>query len=165
MTLFNRIRDSLVQFKEFVRRLYHWLPVLWNDRDYDYSFFYHILRFKLKRMAAHLREHNILLYTERYARQIDYAVFLLDRIIADDYCASKYAAHQEKWGDVSFDKRLENDGTYSLDIYVTKARESGLDEQEAAEFRTLSELKYRCKENDLDRLFRHIRKYHQRWWD
>ena len=43
-----------------LRRIYDWLPILWNDRDDDYEYVVEILLFKLKRLERFMGEeyHN-----------------------------------------------------------------------------------------------------------
>jgi len=37
---------------EFVKRIIDYAPILWNDRDWDYSFLLRLLKFKLSRMET-----------------------------------------------------------------------------------------------------------------
>lgn len=38
-----------------IKNLFRWIPVIWNDYDFDHSYIYEILKFKLKNQAEHLK--------------------------------------------------------------------------------------------------------------
>jgi hypothetical protein len=87
--------------------------------------------------------------------EIRLAELLMDRIIADDYGLDEFMAHQAKW-------RLERPGHRLLN------RDHLSDEkkkQEERELRWLFEKEDILQNQDLDFLFRHLRKHLRTWWD
>lgn len=44
------------RFVMCVKNLVRWFPVIWNDRDWDHSYFYKILETKLTHMADHFEK-------------------------------------------------------------------------------------------------------------
>lgn len=41
-------------FWQFLQRLWRWLPILWQDRDWDHAYILIIWRFKLQQVREHL---------------------------------------------------------------------------------------------------------------
>lgn len=70
------------------RNIFRWIPVIWFDRDWDYSDLLEVMEFKLKRMSKCL-ENGHLLNSPRYARQTQIAALLCKRIREDDYYGGK----------------------------------------------------------------------------
>ena len=155
----------------FLRKLYAWSPILWNDFDWDYSYLLKILEFKLHRMADTIESNGIIVASDRVAKQIRYATFLIERIQEENYCKEEYAAHEEKWGEgvmnfVDLPKDDPHYGTCSeMNMYTIKSKQQGLEDQEKKEHMVIYERARDTRQKDLDRLFRHMRRYLERWWD
>ena len=45
-------------FSTGVKNLWRWFPVIWKDRDWDHTFIYHILKFKLENQAHYIGKNN-----------------------------------------------------------------------------------------------------------
>ena len=155
--------DFFYDLYYFIKRLIAWIPVLWKDREWDHAFLYDIIHFKLSQMEKHSR--TSIMVHERVGKQIRYAMFLIDRIREDDYHQEEWKAHNEKWGELRWDSfPAERKGYVCLDIHRPKARAMGMEELERAESSELWRKAGEAREKDLDRLFRHMRKYVQGWW-
>jgi hypothetical protein len=69
-----------------IKHLFYWIvktaqysKVLWNDYDWDYSYMLKLLRYKLVRMEKNIRFYSYAESNLRTAKQIKYAIFLIDR--------------------------------------------------------------------------------------
>jgi hypothetical protein len=68
-----------------VKNIWRWLPVIYQDRWWDHSFLYPILRKKLELMEKNFRLHGCHLNNEKDAFKMKKCVLLLDRLINDAY--------------------------------------------------------------------------------
>jgi len=166
-----RIRDFYYAIKHIPRNLKRvivWIPVIWNDSNWDYWAIFNILGFKLGRMEKDfMSDKSVSVYAPIAAKQMRYAQFLIGRIMEDDYCKEEREKHEERWGKLIWGSRpsKSHPDHFVLDLHRVKARETGSDEIEKKQSLEIMTLEEQRKEKDLDRLFRHIRKYINRWWD
>src|SRR3990172_2873091 len=42
-----------------VKNIVRWIPILWNDADWDYGHLYDIMEFKIRNMREHHIEHDM----------------------------------------------------------------------------------------------------------
>jgi hypothetical protein len=68
-----------------IKNLIYWFKIIWNDRDWDWTFIYIILEHKLRAVAANERDFGVHTTSGRDARDITLAAALCKRIINDDY--------------------------------------------------------------------------------
>jgi len=150
----------------FVKKVVKYAPLLWSDRDFDYSYIFEVLRFKLKLTREHIIDHNILVNADEVGKEIKYAEDILDRLTTQGYYDEEaHQKHEEKWGESVWNmKTIEGSTAKLLDSYRVKARELGLEDQERKEERRLHEADDAAREKDLDDLFVHLRKHIEGWW-
>lgn len=150
-----------------IRMICEWIPVLWSNWDWDYNFLLITLRYKLHRMSKHISEHDHLVNSQKYAKQMACCVDIIDRLLNNEYTTEEEKLHEDKWGELIMDSYPAEDypGCHTLDIYRVKARESGEEEAERQETMQLHDLARARREKDLDILFRIMRKNIERWWD
>lgn len=72
-----------------IRNIIRWLPVLWKDEDWDYSFFYDILKFKIQNIAKHTKKYSQHTNAYRDIEWMNTACRLIDRL-SDDYYYMEY---------------------------------------------------------------------------
>lgn len=70
-----------------VKNLIKWFYIIWYDRDWDYTFLYEIIRFKLKNMEHLQRNYSNSVDSEKYADEIKEVIEALERLIKEDYVA------------------------------------------------------------------------------
>lgn len=61
-----------------LRNVYRWAPVIWRDRDFDWSYLAEIMEYKLRRMGG-------VVNARRHRREMLVCAELLRRLRADDY--------------------------------------------------------------------------------
>ena len=82
-----------------IRNLIAFAPLIWRDRDFDYSYLLEMLVFKLHRMeAAFGPARSVTLDADERAKELKLCHDALARALEDDYRAEELAAHQQKWG-------------------------------------------------------------------
>ena len=71
------------KFFRFVKRLYIWAPILWQDRDYDYTYLLRIMSFKISLMRKEISTNNRHTSAMETAKQMRLTELYLNRL-ADD---------------------------------------------------------------------------------
>ena len=73
-----------MRFFRKIKHIIKWLPILWDDADWDHYYLLKILRFKLAEMLKYF--HNFeYVETEEYEKQMKRCLHLIDRLQRDDY--------------------------------------------------------------------------------
>jgi hypothetical protein len=88
-------------------------------------------------------------------------VYLLNRLIKDDYLENVFKNHDKKWGEIEFD--------FNDNGYLKTSRKNILTEkdkiQEEKQFKILYEKEKALRQQDLDHLFKIMQKNMFTWWD
>jgi len=166
---FYKIGEPLVIFIEFMERLIAWTPILWKDKDWDYSYLLTMMQFKMNRMSKCIEDNAFILADKRVGKQLRYASFLIDLIKDPDNhprVREMYADIEKKWGAYGPWTRIKTIGS-SDDLLFTrenvKTKEDA--EQYKKEFDNYS-IAYAKVENDAKkRLFKFMDQYIVKWWD
>jgi hypothetical protein len=108
---FGNLKDSLVNlfcgeiiesnyhFHNFLELFYHhprlvlygiqnlikYFNVIWNDRDWDFNYFFYLLKKKLECMEAYIRRYGNHEDSEQDADNIKKCIELINKLIEDDY--------------------------------------------------------------------------------
>lgn len=169
-----RIVCNFKKFYDFFRykipygtkNLIRWFPTIWNDRNYDQYFIYVILQKKLQLSEKCLRNGHHM-YAEKTADEVKLCSLILDRLIKDEYDLHAFKRHDEKWGEANFNFKEIKDkpGYSSLHITHEKVKTEKDKEEEQKDFKRSYENEQKLKEQDLDLLFKLMRKHIQGWWD
>jgi hypothetical protein len=125
------------------RHILSWVPILWDDHDFDGAYLLIIIREKLRRMRADHERHKITDDWETIATEILEAETLLDRIIEDDYFHDQY------------------EYLYHLD----PLRRAPIDKDECDSILELGRKAYTARQDDLDLLFKQLRGRIDGWWN
>ena len=151
-------------FFESIYRVMRWLPVIWNDRDWDDAYFFKLLEFKLTGMKKDMEE-GPGLYDYKSAEQIEYALKILRRINSCPYIDIAYMFHDKKWGEIKLRwEKIEgtNRGRLFIDRDNVITREDV--RQESIEHKRCSKMENYLEQQDIDILFRYIAKHIRGWW-
>lgn len=103
------------QFIQGVRNLIKWFPLVWADRDWDYSFTYRILQFKMEQQANYLAKRNTFVNSQAYADHARTIAKLIE-YNTDDYYGMEYMDHHEL--DFEFTPAEDNPNCSNLDLRV-----------------------------------------------
>ena len=117
------------EFEEGIENIIEWFPVIYQDRWWDHSFLYSILKKKLEIMEREFRCCGVSARAEKDADKMKICILLLDRLINDDYI---------DYGDK---------GGWTPKIRLLYEKEEQMINQ------------------DLDLLFKILRKQIRCWWD
>jgi hypothetical protein len=152
-------------------RIKDWLPLLKEDRDYDYKFLEDIMIFKLKRMSKAIGGNQLIADHNTVCRRINYAVYLFERI-QSNYDTELYKKEfKDKWGETkhSFDEIITDKADKRryrvIKVTYSKANTPELHEQAQADSIEMYEKSARKEDELYARLFKHLGKYWRTLWD
>jgi hypothetical protein len=98
-------------FRECYKRLQHcmtWLPIIWNDKDWDYNYLLIMMHKKFSSMAEYSETHGHLMCSEKNAKEMRYLAHILKRFIDDTHCEHELNAHRDKHPIQWIESELEN---------------------------------------------------------
>ena len=162
-----------------IRNLIAFAPLIWRDRDFDYSYLLEMLVFKLHRMVAAFGcDESVSLDADELAKDLKLCHDALAHVLEDDYRTEELAAHQQKWGKKCCPKCGEwfchcfpvygKDGSIiSWELVLEYPDAHGEDEQEQAleERIAIYDLQDTDKKNDLKLAFHRMGERILWWWD
>ena len=96
-----------------IRNLIRWTPIIWKDQDWDHSFIFEILKFKLKNQAKYIGGQDRHTTAKRDAELMMTCVRLIDRI-QDGFYDGEYADYHE--ADFRFEECEDKPGYSQLHI-------------------------------------------------
>ena len=98
-----KIKNKVRQLRKVLR----WIPIIWNDRDWDYYFIYEILKQKLIDTETHIRKDGVHLYNEIDADSINKAIKMIEKV-QTEYHINEYMLKDKKWTKRGIDKATTN---------------------------------------------------------
>ena len=131
------------RFLQNIKRLIGWIPVLWNNYDFDGAYLLIVIEYKLKRMERLFREEGHCVGSGKSAQEMRIARLLIQRIVDDSY------------SDMAFD--FKETGDMFMDCWFEKR--PMVPKQKAWEYGD------RQKQQDLNYLCDYIKKHLFSWWD
>ena len=129
---------------DFIVRLWEYAPLLWEDRDWDFTYTLRILRFKLRRQRKHMESHAIIAHAEDVVAELAQADVMLRNLIDEDP-DDEWSMHWAQWH--AYDRDLN---------YKCKAQKECHQSLEKTRGRDVRNWKV---------IWKHIEKYAQGWWD
>ena len=133
--MFRKIKNFFVNVKK-------WFPILVEDRQYDYIYLYEVIRHKLVLMLELFSsEEASTLYVLKDVYEINYCIYLLDRLIADDYMTQE-----------------------ATDYYLGKLNNTSK-EPEPAVVKQWFKDEIEAKNKDRKELFNRLENHIEGWWD
>ena len=165
--MFQKIKDLPRSISQGFKSLWLWLPIICKDRNWDHQYIYIVLRHKLHLTEQLIRHHGHHVHRKRDADQIKVCINLLDRLIEDEYFEMAFKKHYEKWGhpDLSWRDSEEHKGMCVLNIDYPNVKTDEDKNAEKKDFKFASTHEAKQREQDLDLLFKLMRKHIQGWWD
>ena len=83
-------------FKNGIKNIIYWLPIIWKDRNWDYRYIYTILQHKLKVQSKYIGDRDWRVTAKRDAEIMMTCVRLIDKV-SDEFYSSEYSDyHKDK---------------------------------------------------------------------
>jgi hypothetical protein len=153
--MYYRIRNLQYGFKNLIK----WFPIIWKDRDWDYHFFYDMMRYKLNNMEKSIYN-GMHIGCEKESKHIKICVNLLDRLIEDKYSDNAHEIHKKKWGKCNMSL---NNGFMTF-VYENDKNDEHKTERNKDLRKCIDQEEYMI-EQDLNMLFDILKKRIRKWWD
>lgn len=163
--MFKKIRNFIISIKDGIENIIIWFPIIWKDRDWDQWFLYTILKFKLSNMEKYYRKYGISANSEKTANQIKICVDLLGRLLEDEYGNTVFKKHEEKWGDLDFSFEPYKNDLHKCLITRPNIKTEEDEKLERKQSKRLHEHESYLIKQDVDYLFKIMKKHIQTWWD
>lgn len=143
-----------------IENLFIWLPIIWNDRQWDHFFFYKILQKKLLLMEKFWASgETTTANPERTEKQIRIARILCDRLIAHDYISNAKLFVDDI--DENFEFKFEDSPDHPGFCRLIDNRT----DKEKKAFSKACGLAHTVEKQDKEYLFGLLNKYVDKWWD
>jgi hypothetical protein len=150
-TFFYSWYGTLRSFFKSLKRTIEYIPVVWNNYDWDHVYLLKIMQYKIQRMRKHHEKVRLFVGVERTIDQLKLCEVLLDRLIKDDYTDELYKQHCDKWyPNQDIFERLKN----HLDEPV-----------ERREFKQIMDHEEYMRKQDMEYLCKVMTKHYRSWWD
>jgi len=144
-----------------IKNIFTWFKIIWNDRQWDSYFLLVLMQYKLTLMQKYFETNAHHLEADKNIIDIKICKNLLKRLAEDDYYKNVFLFHDEKWGKLNI--------TFEDDNRISITRKNCVTEQEKKEEKKEA-INLRDKEallidQDLNLLFKIMRKQIKHWWD
>jgi hypothetical protein len=106
----------MYKIKRFFRRIYNlirWTPIIWRDQDWDHTFIFEILKFKLKNQAEYIGGKDRHTRAKRDAELMMLCVRLIDKV-QDEWYGREYFEYHES--ELKFVPSESHPGSYEMEI-------------------------------------------------
>jgi len=149
----NKFYYPVRGFYRSVRRVLDYLPVIWNNYDWDQGYMLQLFAFKLRRMQKSFENDKWHTDANKTARQIQICAFLLERLAGDEL-------ERPHWDE--FYKTYPTFGTFSTDENGYSSMRDR--EKWGKEFKRLNDHDEVVRKQDLELFWKIFSKNYQRWW-
>lgn len=158
MKLLYKIRN----IGSFIKKLRVWVPILWDDVDFDYHGVYEVIYQKLKQMEEFNRSDKTwAMYAHKTADEIKIAKNLAKRLVDDNYLENALF-----WYDKEYENNDYNMFEHSIDLgngYSQLVPDP--DKKRSAAFsKACADSEY-SRNQDRKMLFAYMSKHIEKWWD
>ena len=104
---------KIEQFFKRIYNLYRWLPIIWNDQDWDDHYIFEILKFKLKNQAEYIGSKNRHMSAKRDAEIMMLCTRLIDKV-QDEWYGKEYLSYCES--EMKFTPSESHPGSYEMEF-------------------------------------------------
>ena len=104
---------KIKQFFKRIHNLIRWTPIIWRDQDWDHTFIFEILKFKLKNQAEYIGGKDRHTRAKRDAEIMMTCVRLIDKV-QDEWYGREYFEYHES--ELKFIDSESHPGSYEMEI-------------------------------------------------
>jgi hypothetical protein len=143
--------SPLKAFVQNCKRVIKWLPIIWVDRDWDWTYILLILETKIRFTREQMTNYSLHCSTKEDCINMKKAEAVLRRLRSpENYIENDWEKHQENWprGDI-FDDDF---------VFTPPTEEASKDVR-----RMMDKVQYMWKQ-DINWLSKHLQKHLQKWW-
>lgn len=161
--MFCKIKTKLIEIINGFTNVIRWFPVIWKDRDWDNSYMWEILNFKLRNMEHFLSsDKTVCIHPESRLQRLKEARMITDRLLDDDYGIDEMVKIKQKYdAEYTFIDLKDGSGLKQMEIIVKNGTKEDFDK----EMQRNRERQEYLRKQDLERLGYLLTKYSDDWWD
>lgn len=93
--MWNNIGWKMRDMYRSIRNVIKWFPIIWKDRDWDDSFIFTILKFKLQNQAKYIGDQDRHTRAKRDAEIMRTCVRLIEKV-QDEYYSMEYMDYEDR---------------------------------------------------------------------
>lgn len=170
--IYYPVEGFILTSKERLGRSLAWAKFTYYNYDFDFTYVYSVMAFKLRRLEKCLTNGYAIQEDEDMAALRE-AIEICDRLHVNDYDDKYHEEHNKKWGEMpkwdSVPEDLDKNGkplTYRV-IFKDRANVKTEEDkkQETKEFLECYEKGEQDRLKDIDRLAELLKKHSISWWD
>jgi hypothetical protein len=83
-------------FKQGVKNIIYWFPVIWKDRNWDSHYIFDILKHKLKAQAKYIGDRDLHTRAQLDAKRMRLCVKLIQKVQDEDYAIEYMDYHKDR---------------------------------------------------------------------
>ena len=83
-------------FKQGVKNIWYWFPIIWKDRHWDSHYIFEILKHKLKAQAKYIGDNDRHTRAQQDARRMRLCIKLMQKIQDDNYAMEYMDYHKNR---------------------------------------------------------------------
>ncbi len=159
----TKIRNVKIGIKNIIR----WLPVVWNDRQWSYEYFWDIMYHKLFLMHDNFVKDDTHVDSEQTAKQIARCMELVDRFRSDWYEQESINYMEKKWGELKMTSIPVKNNEDVLQLHFSRPGVKTQDDEvkERADSTRTHKWEQEQYEKDVDELFSILKGNIRNWWN
>lgn len=150
------LKREPVRFYENVVAVIKWVPVLWGNYDWDHSYLWQIMHYKLRKMRELHETSGNSANAAQTAAQIKTAEDCLDRLIKDDYCAEEWEAYHKKYPERNWLPNTSNSPFLEM---------APISAEQGQELSDISSKEEALRKKDLALFCKTFEEHVRSWWD
>lgn len=143
---FNNIRCNIESFFCGVSNIVKFMPIIYKDRDYDWTYLTELMRFKIDNMRKFHATSAHYIGTEHNVKRLRVIAECLNRIANKDYSFEHYDKLEKKYGDKLWNNDNRGDAI-NKEINNMLDRESYMEKQ------------------DMELFVQYFKRYLKHFWD
>lgn len=154
---------KLHKFYEKIKKIIAYLPLLWQDEDWDYDFLIKLIQFKLLRMKNKFVANNIVSNEclQEICNGIDKTLQYIDNYYDDDIFEKTHGSLPFQY---EFKSILNDNGAYNQVTYNSNTG-NPLTKREEEIYQKFIVDKYEFQSQQWNAIFDTIRNEGRKWWD
>lgn len=177
-------RYPYYDFKQGIKNLIKWFPVIWKDRNWDHDFIFGILKFKLKNTAEYIEKRGFHVNAQYDADKMKLCIRLIEKIQSGEYETEYQSYEKSVWDGMSEKERekatptehlraILNTHTHTYWNYLAKHKSTHKRVMKLEKFQNRKEYKMQSvslmvghynHQRAKDLLFRILSTHIEGWW-
>jgi len=152
------------KFFQKIKRVFQFIPIAWNDEDWDYDYLLELIKFKCEKMRSYFRKSNIL--CEKDSKEI---IVGLNRTLFYIECyRNPEILYKNRYGEfklnVGYRSEPCENGCYRM-ISINKDTKEDLTPEEDEKYSEYLKKRMDLEQESWNTIFKTISEEGQKWWD